>query len=280
MKDQGQRVTRESAMAKLFASEMAVRDCQRGGADSRRVRLHQGLSGGEVLPRREAVHHRRGHQRDPAPGDRAPIAEEHMTDPRYAFGARSRRSWPATAAASRTATRRRSTLLAQPATGSRHLGITGPPGAGKSTLVDRAGGRSRAREGRRVGIMAVDPTSPYRRRDSRRSHPHATPSRRPGRVHPLHGHAEARLGGLARATADLAVLLDAAGYDYVVISKRWEWARTRSRSRDWRDVTVMVLVPGMGDDVQAIKAGIMEIADVFVDQQSRSCRERTGWSAR
>ena len=75
MKDQGKRVTKESAMAKLFASETAVRVCQRSRADSRRLRLHQRLSGREVLSRREALHHRRRHQRDPAHGDRAAVAE-------------------------------------------------------------------------------------------------------------------------------------------------------------------------------------------------------------
>ena len=74
MKDAGMKTTLESSMAKLYTSEVAVR-ARMKGADSRRLRLHQGLSGGEVLPRRKAVHHRRRHQRDPAAGNRAGIAE-------------------------------------------------------------------------------------------------------------------------------------------------------------------------------------------------------------
>ena len=75
MKDAGMKTTQESSMAKLYASEVAVQVRQRRRADSRRLRLHQRLSGGEVLPRREAVHHRRRHQRDSAAGDRAAVAE-------------------------------------------------------------------------------------------------------------------------------------------------------------------------------------------------------------
>ncbi len=76
MKDQGKTVTREAAMAKLFAERGSVQNLRRGRADSRRLRLHQGLSGGEVLSRCEAVHDRRGHERDSADGDCAGAAEE------------------------------------------------------------------------------------------------------------------------------------------------------------------------------------------------------------
>ena len=75
MKDAGMKTTLESSMAKLYASEVAVQSCERRRADPRRLWLHQGLSGGEVLSRREAVHHRRRHQRDPAAGDCAADTE-------------------------------------------------------------------------------------------------------------------------------------------------------------------------------------------------------------
>ena len=75
MKDAGMKTTQESSMAKLYTGEVAVRCAERMRADPRRLRLHQGLSGGKVLSRREALHHRRRHQRDPTTGDRAPVAE-------------------------------------------------------------------------------------------------------------------------------------------------------------------------------------------------------------
>jgi LAO/AO transport system kinase len=142
------------------------------------------------------------------------------------------------------------------------LGVTGPPGAGKSTLVDGLAAALRA-DGRRVGIVAVDPTSPFSGGailgDRVRMQSHAGD---PGvfiRSMATRGH----LGGLARATSDAAVVLDAAGYDVVVIETvgvgqdEVDIVRTA-------DVSVVVLVPGAGDEVQALKAGVMEIADVFV----------------
>jgi 5'-methylthioadenosine phosphorylase len=146
------------------------------------------------------------------------------------------------------------------------VGITGAPGAGKSTLVD-AMARELRRQGRTVGIIAIDPTS-----------------RRTGgallgdRIRMLGHHADAGIfirsmatrgtvGGLARATADLAALLDAAGKDFVIIE-------TVGAGQDEVEIagvaqlTVVVLTPGMGDDVQAIKAGIMEIADIFAINKS------------
>ena len=144
----------------------------------------------------------------------------------------------------------------------RIVGITGPPGAGKSTLVDAlaAAMRRAGQDGGDHGRGSHQPR--HRRRHPGRPHPHAAAPRRPRHLHPLHGHAR-RLGGLARATADLARLMDAAGKDYVLIETVGV-GQDEIEIAGLAQVTVVVLVPGMGDDVQAIKAGIMEIADVFV----------------
>ena len=142
------------------------------------------------------------------------------------------------------------------------VGITGAPGAGKSTLTDRLVHQLR-RERKPVGVLAVDPTSPYSGgavlgdRIRMLSH-HADP----GvfiRSMATRGH----LGGLASATTDMALLLDAAGNEVVLIETVGV-GQDEVEVAKLADVTVVVLVPGMGDDVQAIKAGILEIADVFV----------------
>jgi GTPase len=141
------------------------------------------------------------------------------------------------------------------------IGITGPPGAGKSTLVDGLAKLLREEE-RSVGIIAIDPSSTYSHgailgdRIRMQDH-HADPG-----VFIRSMATRGRLGGIARGTLELALLLDAAGRDVVVIETVGVGQDEVEIAR-LADITVVVLVPGMGDDVQAIKAGIMEIADVF-----------------
>ena len=144
----------------------------------------------------------------------------------------------------------------------RVIGITGAPGAGKSTLVDALAAALRE-QGKTVAVIAVDPTS------------RATGGALLGdriRMQRHHGDpgifirsmaSRGGAGGLARATADLARLMDAAGRDYILIETVGV-GQDEIAIADLAQVTVVVLVPGMGDDVQTIKAGIMEIADVFV----------------
>jgi LAO/AO transport system kinase len=146
--------------------------------------------------------------------------------------------------------------------GSLVVGVTGPPGAGKSTLVDRMTARLRA-QGKTVGIVAVDPTSPFSGGailgDRVRMQAHATD---PGvfiRSMATRGH----LGGLAEATGHVLTILGAAGKD-VVLLETVGVGQDEVEIVGTADVSLVVLVPGMGDDVQALKAGIMEIADVFV----------------
>lgn len=141
-------------------------------------------------------------------------------------------------------------------------GITGAPGSGKSTLTDQLIRVLRA-EGKTVGVIAVDPSSPFSGGailgDRIRMQDHCGDAG----VFIRSMAARGTLGGLASATPDLALLLDAAGRDVVLIETvgvgqgEVEVARAA-------EVTAVVLVPGMGDDIQAIKAGVMEIASVFV----------------
>jgi LAO/AO transport system kinase len=142
------------------------------------------------------------------------------------------------------------------------VGITGSPGAGKSSLVDKLAGLYRAR-GERVGIVAVDPSSPFSGGailgDRIRMQALGLD---PG-VFIRSMATRGNLGGLARATVDAVAILDAAGYEKVVVETVGV-GQDEVEIVKAADVSVVVLVPGMGDDIQAIKAGIMEIGDVFV----------------
>jgi len=150
-----------------------------------------------------------------------------------------------------------------PQTGAAFLtGITGSPGTGKSTLVDRLAAHYR-KTGDGVGVIAVDPTSPYTGGailgDRIRMQSHAADSGIFIRSMATRGF----LGGLARATAEVALLLDAAGKHQILIE-------TVGVGQDEIDIVrladcvLVVLVPGLGDDIQNMKAGIMEIGDIFV----------------
>ena len=142
------------------------------------------------------------------------------------------------------------------------IGVTGAPGVGKSTLVDRLVTEARS-AGSTVGVLAIDPTSPFSGGailgDRVRMSTHSHDADVFVRSMATRGH----LGGLAAATSDAALVLDAAGKNIVMIETvgvgqdEVDIVRTA-------DVSIVVLVPGAGDDVQALKAGIMEIADIFV----------------
>ena len=157
------------------------------------------------------------------------------------------------------------------------LGITGSPGTGKSTLTDRVVARFRA-QGLSVGVLAVDPTSPFSGGailgDRIRMQAHASD---PG-VFIRSLATRGSLGGLSRATGDCIRVMDAMGKDVIVVE-------TVGVGQDEIDIaqmahtTLLVTVPGMGDDIQAIKAGILEVADVFIvnkadlDGADRTVRE-------
>lgn len=154
------------------------------------------------------------------------------------------------------------------------IGLTGAPGAGKSSLTDKLA-QVYVDRGRRVGVIAVDPSSPFSggailgdriRMPKLATHPN---------VFIRSMATRGNLGGLARATTEAVLTLDAAGYDVVIV----ETVGVGQDEVDvvkTADVTVVVVVPGMGDDIQSIKAGIMEIGDVLViNKADRDGVERT-----
>lgn len=159
------------------------------------------------------------------------------------------------------------------------IGITGPPGAGKSTLVDQLTASFRQR-GKKVGVVAIDPTSPFTGGailgDRIRMNRHSCDEGVFIRSLATRG----ALGGLSRSTTDVGMVMDALGMDIIIIE-------TVGVGQDEVDIvkaahtTCVVMVPGLGDDIQAIKAGILEIGDVFVvnkadrDGADRTARELT-----
>jgi LAO/AO transport system kinase len=154
------------------------------------------------------------------------------------------------------------------------IGITGPPGAGKSTLVDQLTASFRT-QGKKVGVVAIDPTSPFTGGailgDRIRMNRHSCDEGVFIRSLATRG----ALGGLSRSTSDVALVMDALGMDIVIIE-------TVGVGQDEVDIvreahtTCVVMVPGLGDDIQAIKAGILEIGDIFVvNKADREGADRT-----
>ncbi len=154
------------------------------------------------------------------------------------------------------------------------LGLTGAPGAGKSSLADRLIAHYR-RAGKKVGVVAVDPTSPFSGGavfgDRIRMQDHALDPDVFIRSLATRGH----LGGLSRSTSDVVQVMDAMGKD-VIIVETVGVGQDEIEVASLAHTVVVVAVPGLGDDVQAIKAGVLEIADVFaVNKADREGADRT-----
>jgi LAO/AO transport system kinase len=142
------------------------------------------------------------------------------------------------------------------------IGITGAPGAGKSSLVDKLALHYR-RQGERVGIVAVDPSSPFSGGAILGDRIRMQMLGLDKGVFIRSMATRGNLGGLARTTVDAVSILDAAGYSKIIIETVGV-GQDEVEVVKAADISVVVLVPGMGDDIQAIKAGIMEIGDIFV----------------
>ena len=150
--------------------------------------------------------------------------------------------------------------------GALRIGVTGPPGAGKSTLVDQMARWLRA-EGQTVGVVAVDPSSPYTGGALLGDRIRMQGFAGDDGVYIRSMASRGAMGGVARAAADVCTVMEAAGRQTILI----ETVGVGQDEVDvigLADVTVLVLVPGMGDEVQSLKAGVMEVADIFVVNKS------------
>jgi len=148
------------------------------------------------------------------------------------------------------------------------VGITGAPGSGKSTLADKLIGLLK-KEGKKIGIVAVDPSSPFSGGailgDRIRMMSHSTDPEIFIRSMATRGH----LGGLAKATGEAITILEAAGKDFILVETVGV-GQDEVEVVKLADIVLVVLIPGVGDDIQAFKAGIMEIADIFVINKADS----------
>ncbi|MBD3225930.1 MAG: methylmalonyl Co-A mutase-associated GTPase MeaB [Caldithrix sp.] len=146
------------------------------------------------------------------------------------------------------------------------LGLTGPPGSGKSSLLDLLIDKERS-AGKSIAVIAVDPTSPFSGGailgDRLRMQKHATDDHVFIRSMASRGH----LGGVAGATSDAIKVLDAAGFDIIIIETIGV-GQTEIDIVELSDIVMLVLVPGLGDEIQALKAGVMEIGDIFIVNKS------------
>ncbi len=171
---------------------------------------------------------------------------------------------------------RRALAALFPHTGRGHIiGITGAPGTGKSTLVCRLAAELRHRYDFRVGIVAVDPTSPFTGGALLGDRVRMQELACDPKVFIRSMGTRGSLGGLAESTADAVAVLDAAGYNHILVETVGTGQAEIDIAREAHTVIVVVM-PGMGDDIQAAKAGILEIADILVvNKADRDMAERT-----